>query len=129
MELIVWLLYGPSCMGMREANSSCFVLPAMSVHLPVDTPIRGGLRYAYAALRERAVGLEFALVVLSAALLDFEDATEPEDEPSLARAERLKSHGNALFKLRDASAALSYYVSALKALSEAPRLRSASIFF
>ena len=42
--------------------------------------------------------------------------TEPSDETSLVRAERLKTQGNALFKLRDATAALGFYVAALKSL-------------
>ena len=50
------------------------------------------------------------------ALLEFEEASAPSDEGPVASAERLKANGNALFKLRDAAAALECYVAALKCL-------------
>ena len=53
-------------------------------------------------------------------LLPFELVSEPAETPT-ARAEQLKVAGNSVFKLRDSSAAIEYYVAALKALqADAP---------
>ena len=54
-------------------------------------------------------------------LLPFELVSEPAETPT-ARAEQLKvMAGNSVFKLRDSSAAIEYYVAALKALqADAP---------
>ena len=68
-------------------------------------------------------GGEEAVIPLSrcTALLAFEEEDGPADESPTSRAERLKGEGNALFKLRDASAALGRYVAALKTLqADAP---------
>ena len=62
------------------------------------------------------------------ALLPFEESAALAADPSegaVAQAERLKAQGNALFKLRDATAALGQYVAALKVLQADAPLRSA----
>ena len=76
------------------------------------------LEIEYEDTNEEAV----VATAVCSALLEFEEApAAPSDEGPVAGAERLKANGNALFKLRDATAAIECYVAALKSLqTDAP---------
>ena len=106
-------------------SSSSSTAPAVGSRVRVTTS-DGARRALLLCVHEATVEVEYensgeAVVPLSAisALLPFEDSLErAADETAVAYAERCKSEGNSLYKLRDASAAAARYADGANALQQ-----------
>ena len=107
-------------------SSSSSTAPAVGSRVRVTTS-DGARRAFLLCVHDATVEVEYetggeAVVPLSAisALLPFEDALpRGADETAVAYAERCKSEGNSLYKLRDASAAAARYADGANALQQA----------
>ena len=119
----------PSIEFDLRMSSSSSTAPAVGSRVRVTTS-DGARRALLLCVHDATVEVEYetggeAVVPLSAisALLPFEDSlARAADETAIAYAERCKSEGNSLYKLRDASAAAARYADGANALQQAAQL-------